>query len=140
VRTPSKYVKQITKEEELQLIEIVKISKNHKQRMRAEIIILSNKQYSIDEIEKIKDLDRDRISALIDKWEIEKIGALKDKPRTGRPKKLNVAEEIELKKLIDKEPKNLKKVIAEIEQQFDKEISVSTVKRVLKKTNIVGKE
>ena len=53
MKIPTKYVEELSIEEEIKLKEILKTSKNNKQRMRAEIILLSNKKYSIDEIEYI---------------------------------------------------------------------------------------
>jgi len=98
MRVPTKYVKQLTEKEEEKLREIVRNGETDKERRRANSILLSNKKYSIDKIAEIIEKDRDTISELINKWEVEKFEALIDKPRSGRPRKLSKEEQEEVKK------------------------------------------
>ena len=93
-----KYIKPLSNREEETLLEIMKHSNNERERMRAHCILLSNKEYSIDEIANIYDKHRNTISELIDKWEKEKYKALVDNPRSGRPAILNEEEQNEVKK------------------------------------------
>lgn len=98
MKVPTKYVNELTVEEEEKLIEIMKKGESEKERRRAHCIILNSKEYSIDAIAEIYNKHRNTISELIDKWEEEKFEALIDKPRSGRPSKLNDEEKEAVKK------------------------------------------
>lgn len=95
---PTKYVSELTSQEEEKLIEIVKMGESEKERRRAHCILLNHKEYSIDIIADIYDKHRNTISELIDKWEEQKFQALIDEPRSGRSTKLSVSEIQEVKK------------------------------------------
>jgi len=98
LKVPTKYVNNLTNQEEEKLIEIMKIGESEKERRRAHCILLNYKGYSIDIIADIYDKHRNTISELIDKWEEQKFQALIDEPRSGRPTKLSVSEIQEVKK------------------------------------------
>lgn len=129
----------------LSSIEIDKITslyKNdltHRVRQRSHIILMKNKKFSINDISKIVDLDRDTVSRVIDNWNSEGINGLYDNKRSGRPKFFSENEEKDIIKKIENNPKNLKNVTAEIIQETGKKSSVHTVKRVLKRNNKVWK-
>jgi transposase len=129
----------------LSSIEIDKITslyKNdltHRVRQRSHIILMKNKKFSINDISKIVDLDRDTVSRVIDNWNSEGINWLYDNKRSGRPKFFSENEEKDIIKKIENNPKNLKNVTAEIIQETGKKSSVHTVKRVLKRNNKVWK-
>jgi len=82
-----KYVKNLEEKTKEALLEIMKTHSNHKVRIRAHAIILSAKQYKIDQLAAIFEVDRDTISDWLRKWEKNGIEGLFDSLRTGRPPK-----------------------------------------------------
>ena len=58
---------------------------NARVRERAHSIILSNKDFTIDQIAKILDVDRDSVSSWFNRWEEHGISGLSDDPKSGRP-------------------------------------------------------
>jgi transposase len=107
----------------------------HRIRQRAHIILMRNKRFSINDISKIVDLDRDTVSKDIYNWESKGLSGLYDRKRSGRPSIFSLKEEIEILKKIEENPKNLKKVTAEIIEETGKKSSIKTVKRIIKKNN-----
>ena len=139
MKIPTKYVSELSEAEEKELKERVKHGQNEGERRRGHCILLSNQGYSIDEIAQIYEKDRDTISILINKWEEEKYEALVDKPRSGRPAKLTPEESEAVKKKVIAEPRNIKKVVAEVEQEYQKSISIDIVKRIMQEAGYIWK-
>ena len=88
MRTPSKFVKSLTEEQQLRLQEIQKNDPAHRTRMRAHAVLLSARGYSLDQIADIYQQDRDRVSLWLDWWEDFEYDGLADDPKSGRPAKL----------------------------------------------------
>jgi transposase len=89
-----------------------------RKRMRAHAVLLNERNYSIDQIADIYEVDRDRVSQWIDWWEEHKFDGLDDDPRSGRPPKLNEQEQQRVIEIAREEPRQtkqrLERVIAEI--------------------------
>ncbi len=54
-------------------------------RIRAHAIILSSNGYSIEEISKIYENDRDAVSSWLQRWEEKSFSGLYDNEKSGRP-------------------------------------------------------
>jgi len=81
-----RYVKRLYYKERNILKRIVKYSMNIRVRQRAHVIILSSKNYSINQLSEIFDVNRDTISRWIESWEKSGLRGLFDTQRSGRPK------------------------------------------------------
>jgi transposase len=139
MKPPTKFVTPLTDEQRAQLHEIMKSNAAQRTRMRAHAILLSDRRYSIDQIADIYQVDRDRVSDWIDRWERDHFDGLDDDPRSGRPPKLT---EIEQKKGIEistKEPRSLRQGLVELAAQIGKTISLDTFKRLLKANDYTWK-
>lgn len=134
-----KYVKKLSEDELNTLISMHENHPSQRVRKRAFGIILSNKGYPIQEIASILHVTRQTVSSWIDNWEQIGITGLYDNLRSGCPRKLSPEDEEFLKKLIEKEPRSVKKVIASLEEVRDKKVSESTIKRSLKRSKKVWK-
>ena len=132
MKVPTKFVSELTEEEVEKLKIIIKEGQSSRIRMRSHIIIMSNKKYSIDVIADIYDLDRDTVSSWITAWEESGCEGLKDKPISGRPPTLDEKEKELVIKLAEEDPKSVKRVVDEIEQQTGKKVGTKTIKRILK--------
>tara|TARA_B100000282_G_scaffold106482_1_gene75585 strand:+ start:5 stop:493 length:489 start_codon:yes stop_codon:yes gene_type:complete len=129
-----KYVKPLSAPEIVTLKEMYKNAPVHRMRQRAHIILMSNKLITVKSIALSMDLDRDTISSTIDAWESIGICGLYDNKRTGRPPIYNEEENEIINSLVEKEPKQLKICLSEIESQTGKTSSVDTIKRVIKRS------
>ena len=134
-----RYVKSLNENEKLTLSQLMKNHANARARMRGHGILLSDRKFSVEEIALIYEVDRDTVCRWFREWEIKGITGLYDEERRGRPKELTEAEEKEVKLLIAKEPRSIKKVMVEVKERFKKEVSQSTIKRTLKYFKLVWK-
>jgi transposase len=127
-----KYVKPLLPTEIITLKEMYKNAPIHRMRQRAHIILMSNNMMKIKSIALSVGLDRDTISSTIDAWESIGIRGLYDNQRTGRPPIYSEDENKIINSLVEKEPKQLKSCLSEIESQTGKTSSVDTIKRIIK--------
>ena len=131
MKTPTKFVQSLTEEQREQLKEVMKSQSPQRTRMRAHVILLSERRYSIDQIADIYQVDRDRVSEWVDWWEEFKVEGLDDDPRSGRPPKLTEKEQKHAVKLTLKEPRSLRQGLTAIASTVGKVISRDTLKRIL---------
>jgi transposase len=103
-------------------------------RMRAHSLLLSHQGISIPRIAQIYQVDRRSISGWIDRWHTKGLIGLYDQPGAGRQPKLNAEEQQKVQQYLQTYPKNLKRVVYELEQETQKRVSTKTIKRLIKKT------
>lgn len=131
MKTPTKFVKPLTKEQREELQAIMKSTAPQRTRMRAHAVLLSERQYSLDQIADIYQVDRDRVSQWLEWWEAEQLAGLDDDPRSGRPPKLPEAERQEVLKIVQEEPRTLKTGLKRIAEEIGKLISGETLRTLL---------
>jgi transposase len=139
MKTPTKFVKSLTSEQREQLNEIMKSSAPQRKRMRAHAVLLSDRRYSINQIADIYQVDRDRVSQWLDRWEEFKFDGLDDGPRSGRPPKLNEKEQHRAIEIIREEPRSTRKGLKRIASEIGKVISCDTLKKILKAADFTWK-
>ena len=71
-----------------------------------------------------------------DRWEKEGIKGLFDDSRRGRPPKLSAAEAEEVVKLLQEEPRSIKKALAATKEKTGQEISEWTLKRISRSADL----
>jgi transposase len=120
MKIPTKFVKPLTPEQRDQLKEIMKSTAPQRKRMRAHAVLLSERNYSIDQIADIYQVDRDRVSQWIDWWEEHKFDGLDDDPRSGRPPKLNEQEQQCDIEIADEDPGSTKQGLQRITDEIGK--------------------
>lgn len=128
-----RYIEKLTKSELLSLKNAMKDNSNSNTRFRAHAIILSSKGYSINTLSDIFDVDRDTISIWMNSWEDGGINALFDEHRSGRPKLINDEQENSIEAIIKENPRSAKKILDNIKKKLNLTISLSTLKRIVKK-------
>lgn len=132
MRTPTKFVKGLTDEQQSQLKVIMKSNAPQRKRMRAHAILLSSRRYSIDRIADIYQVDRDRVSQWFEWWAEFEFDGLDDDERGGRPPKLNAEDKKQVQEIVKEEPRSLKRAVSLIAERLEKTISGETLKRVLR--------
>lgn len=131
-----KFVRKLPKNAEETLKEMEKKHPKNRARKRAQIILLSNEGYKIDEIAKIQRIRRNAVSNCIMRWETEGITGLLDRPKEGRPRKLNPQEEERAVELIEEDRRNSKQAHSQLQKETGKEFSEWTFKRSLKRAGL----
>ena len=128
-----KFVSELTQEEIFTLEEVFKFSSCYRQRQRAHMVLLSHKNYQIDEIADIFQMHRDRVSVTIDRWESCGIVGLKDKVGSGRKNKFNDEQRAQIISWVDENtPRGTNEILHYIEKSIGIHVCEDTVKNLLK--------
>lgn len=107
-------------------------SKHHRVRQRAQCILLSYQGYTTNELARMFNVDRMTIYNWFKEWESRHFSGLYDRKGKGRNPIFSQDQKEQIHQWVKLYPKNLKKVIALIQEEFDLNTSKSTIKRVLK--------
>lgn len=131
-----KYVK-LTEQEEKTIIEMRKIHSKPRVRERAQMVELSNKGKSIEEIVKIVGKNRDTVSSWLNKYEKYGIAGLFDNERSGRNPKVKDPIKDKIIEIAQSDKTCTSQYISEIiEEEFSVKLHPNTVKYHLKKREI----
>lgn len=139
MKRPTKFVDQLNEEQKQRLKDLMKTGPNARVRMRAHAILLSNRQYSVDQIADIFEADRDRVSEWLNWWAESQFDGIDDDPRSGRPPKLSEKEQKDAIKFVKEEPRSSQRILDRIEEEIGKQISDSTLKRIFHRGGLVWK-
>jgi transposase len=139
MKVATRFVLKLRKEEEETLKQLWANSPSVQIRKRAHGVLLSSEKYSIDDISNILGCHRDSVSSWLHAWESKGIVGLFDKPRSGAPSRLSASDIEVIKRILTKHPHSPKTILAKFIEETRKTISLSTVRRVIKKTNFSWK-
>lgn len=84
-----RFIKDITALEKEELERLLKESTSFRERHRAQALLLSSQGYRITQLTSIFDVDRDTVSAWLNRFELNRTTGLKDGKGRGRPKKVS---------------------------------------------------
>ncbi len=132
MKVPIKFISPLEEKTVNELKSILTNSKTPRVRQRAHGILLSDEGFSIDQIANILDVGRDTVSAWIDCWEQHGFDGLNDKPRSGGPSKLTQEEKKLVISLASETPRSVSSIVAKLFEITGKQISETTIKRILK--------
>jgi len=76
---------------------------------------------------------RNAVSSRIGRWEKHGVESLYDRSRSGAPSGLTESETETVKKIVNEYPHSPKTISAQITEQMGKAVSMSTLKRIIKK-------
>ena len=133
------YVPPLTESETNSLQEVIRKHLSASTRIRATAILLSNQRMSLQGIASVSAVCRQTASIWLTNWKEQGLDGLIDKPRSGRPSELSVVQETEVIEMVEKTPRSLKQVLAEIEKRWNIRLSKSTLKRLCKKRDLSWK-
>ena len=140
MNVPNKFVKTLSDEERKKLIENHQNHPNFRVRHRWHAILLSEQGSTREEIARICRVQRDTVSLWIDAWQKFGFQGLEDDKRSGRPPTLTVEEQAKAITIALRNPKFPHRQLSEIKREIGKEVSQFTLKNLLKKKTIFGKE
>lgn len=107
-----RYIKPLSEKDKAQLDELLRQGESHRVRRRAHAILLSADGFTIDEIARIYQTDRDTVSSTFTRWENAGLAGLFDEAKSGRPPKLSKAEAAEAVDTLKEDPRSIKKALA----------------------------
>lgn len=139
MKTPTKFVKELSTEQRSKLQEIYKTDLRWRTRQRAQAILLSTRGYSIDQLAALFEIDRDRVSQWLDWWDEHQFDGLDDDPRSGRPPKLDEEEQVRARDLVSEEPRSTNQGLQRIAAEIGKVISKDTLRQILKSGDYIWK-
>ena len=120
MRTPTKFAQDLTDEQKEELKAIMKSTAPQPKRMRANVILLSARSFSIDQIAAIYEVDRDRVSQWLEWWSESQFDGLADDQRSGRPPKLTASEQEQVLEIIKEEARSTRRGVSEICRRLKK--------------------
>jgi transposase len=133
------YIKKLTLEEIATLEEMHKNHPLHLSRSRAHCLLLSDSGYSVPMICSIYSICRQTVSTLFSKWDTKGLSGLVDLKGRGRPCVLTEEQKIIVIEHVEKSPRSLKKVLADLEQEFGIPLSIDIIKSICKAAGLVWK-
>jgi transposase len=116
------------------LYEMHRYRPSSRARMRAHSLLLSHQGVSIPHIARISQVDRRSVSTWIDHWQTKGLVGFYDQPGAGRRPLLSVDEQHKVHQYLQQYPKDLKRVVHQLEQESHTRVSTKTIKRFIKKT------
>ncbi|MGD1895086.1 MAG: transposase [Cyclobacteriaceae bacterium] len=118
-----------------------KTGKSHLFRRKCQCILLSNEGRTVSELAELFEVSPISIYNWLNRWESDGIEGLQLKPGRGRPAKLRTDNQQQVKivkTLVENEPKNLNRVVGQVQSRLGVEISKKTLQRFLKSLNTGG--
>jgi transposase len=101
-------------------------------RQRAHCILLSAQGMNIGQLMQIFDVSRKTIHNWFVAWESQKLVGLCDRAGRGRKPTFTPEQQEQIKQWVNESPKQLKRVLQNIEEEWKIKVSKDTIKRVLK--------
>ena len=105
-----KYVQPLTPEQRELLEHTMRTDASFRARTRAHSLLLSSQGKTITDIAQTYQVHRVTVSAWITSWEAFGVQGLYDRPRSGRPRKLNPDEQELALQYLQEDPRSLKTV------------------------------
>ena len=134
-----KYVQPLNDVEEVTLLELMSHHTSARARIRAHAILLSSRRFTLNEIARIYQVDRDTVSHWLNRWEAQGLIGLYDEPRSGRPHKLTAQQVSEVTDWLQTEPRSIKRIALRILTLFDQVVSLSTLRRIFRQAGFSWK-
>lgn len=133
------YIGQLTTEEITTLSEMHIKHPLYLSRRRSHAILLSYQGASVPMICSTYNVCRQTVSSWFSKWDELGICGLIDLPGRGRPSLLTDTQNNDVVERIQKSPRSLKSVLADLESELSITIGIDTIKRICKQAGLVWK-
>jgi transposase len=89
--------------------------KSHRQRQRAQAVLLSARGFTLDQLADILSADRDTVSARLDAWQGKGLAGLADAPKSGRRRRIDAGLEAVLRHTLIENPSPNRKAVLQAE-------------------------
>ena len=108
----SRFVSVLSEEARQQLEGLWRTGRSHRVRERAHAVLLSAKNYTLDQVADVLEGDRDAVSRTLDRWEAGGVAALQEGHRPGRRPKVDADLEAEVLAAATEQPASLRRALA----------------------------
>lgn len=127
-----RFVRDLSEETQEILGRIYKQSQHHLARQRAQCILLSFQGWTMPELMQLFGISRKTLYTWLTRWEDERLVGLYDRTGRGRKPTLTDEQKQQVQEWVKAEPKNLKKVLGQVQEKWGIKVSKDTIKRVVK--------
>lgn len=128
--TATRFIGPLT-EEEISILETIwQESDTHRKRTRALAILLSHRQFSIEQIAQICSVHRETVGRWMEAWEQNRQEGLQDAPRSGAPRRFDPSEEEWILELLKEYPNQPQTVISLIWEETGKQLTSDILSRL----------
>ena len=110
---------------------IYRQSIHHQVRQRAHFLILASQQVKVKKLMEIFNISHRTIYNWLERWESEGMIGLYDKLGRGRKRTFSSEQEEKIRDWTREDPRQLKKVVQKIKEEWDIDTSTKTIKRIL---------
>jgi transposase len=110
---------------------IYRSSKHHQVRQRAHCLILASQGLKVEELMQTFQVSYKTIYNWFERWESEGMVGLYNQPGQGRKPTFSWEQKSKIREWVAQEPRQLKKVVQKVKQEWGIEISTRTIKRIL---------
>jgi transposase len=107
-------------------------SRHHQVRQRAHCLILALEGVQKEKLMKIFQVSYKTLYNWFNRWELEGIVGLYNKPGRGAKPRFNDEQKSQIRKWTKEEPRQLKKVLQKVKEEWGIETSTKTIKRIIK--------
>ena len=112
---------------------IYRQSRHHQVRQRAHFLMLASQGLKVEELMKIFQVSYKTIYNWINRWELEGMVGLYNKPGRGCKRTFKPEQEEKIREWAKQEPRQLKKLLQKVKEEWGIKVSTETIKRILKK-------
>lgn len=110
-----KFISALTEADQRGLEDLHRDGKTHRQRQRAQAVLLSSKGFTLEQLADIFSVDRDTVSGWLDAWQQKGLSGLADAPKPGRRRKIDGSLEALLRDILIENPSPNMKATLEAE-------------------------
>lgn len=100
---------------------------------RLQGVKLNAQGYSAKAVSDLLQVHYNSVCNWLRRYEQEGLAGLAERAREGRPRRLDAEQARQVRAWVEQEPRQLKLVLTKVEEEFDLDISLETLKRVLKR-------
>ncbi len=115
---------------------IYRSSRHHQVRQRAHFLVLASQGVKVEELSKIFSVSYKTMYNWLNRWELEGMVGLYNKPGRGCKRTFNSEQESIIREWARQEPRQLKKVLQKIKEEWGIEVSKETIKRILRRFSL----
>lgn len=127
---------ELSDEEKQVLEEGYRLGKSHAFRQRCQLVLLKSQGRTSKDVGQIVKMNQISINNWLDRYQTEGIKGLFTKPGRGRKPLLDQARDsAKVRKAVEQERQRLSQAKQILEEELDKEFSLKTLKRFLKRLN-----
>ena len=106
-----KFISALTDAETAALERLHRGGASHRQRQRAQAVLLSARGFTLDQLAQVSGVHRNTVSGWLDAWRARGLGGLEDAPKPGCPPKVDAALKAHLREMLENPSPNLKALV-----------------------------